>query len=140
MLFTALPFPDKKFREAVDNGNKFRCTINLSLQRIWLHWSLIVTCKTLLVQSIKYVAFNLIFSYFENRTQRTKINNCFMNLSKIWYGFNQGSILGYVFFTNSTDASWIWRFWHWKQCWWHCTLHLCSWYWYNKFQRTVHIW
>ena len=23
MLFTALPFPDKKYKEAVDNGNEF---------------------------------------------------------------------------------------------------------------------
>ena len=52
MLFTALPFPDQKLKEAVDNGDEFVALLTFFLQRIWLYWSLIVTCKTLLVWSI----------------------------------------------------------------------------------------
>lgn len=40
----------------------------------------------------------LIFSFFENQTQRTKINNCLSNSSKIEYGVLQGSIIGPLFF------------------------------------------
>ena len=50
------------------------------------------------------LSLKLIFSYFSNRTHRTKIEECFSNRLKIEYNVPQGQILGLLIFNiNSVD-------------------------------------
>ena len=52
--------------------------------------------------------FKLIFSYFSNRTHRSKIKECFSNRLQIEYGVPQGSILGLLLFNiNSIDMFYV---------------------------------
>ena len=65
--------------------------------------SLFTSCKTTLVWTFAF-SLKLIFSFFSNRTQLTKIKKCFSNRLKIACGVPQGSILGPLLFnTNSID-------------------------------------
>ena len=44
------------------------------------------------------LSINIFFSYLNNRTHRTKINECFSERSRIEHGVPQGSILGPLLF------------------------------------------
>ena len=96
----------KKFKEAVDNGDEFS-TLFTALSNTFncIDYSILLPAKLfgygVLLKSLK-----LIFWYFESWTHSTNINKCFSTPSKIDYGAPQGSILGPLFFNkNVIDMS-----------------------------------
>ena len=93
----------KKFKEAIDTGNKFGALLtDLSKAFDWLDHSLLVA--KLHWYGISPVLLKLIFSYISDRTHRTKIKEYFSNRLKIKNGVPQGSILGPLHFnTNLVD-------------------------------------
>ena len=82
VLFTALPFPDQKFKEAVDNGDKFGALLTFLYKEFhYIDPSLLLA--KLYWFGVSNSSLNLNFSYFDSRTQHAKINNCFISASKI---------------------------------------------------------
>ena len=49
------------------------------------------------------LSINMIFSYLNNQTHRTKINECFSERYRIEHGVPQGSILGLLFNIDLID-------------------------------------
>ena len=87
----------EKFKEAIDTGNKFGALLtDLSKAFDCLDHSLLVA--KLHWYGLSPLSLKLIFSYFSNRTHRTKIKECFNNRLKIEYGVPQGSSLGRLLF------------------------------------------
>ena len=82
----------EKFKEAIDTGNTFGALLtDLSRAFDSLDRSLLIT--KLHWYRLSSLSLKLIFSYFSNRTYRTKIKEFFSNRLKVEYGFPQGSIL-----------------------------------------------
>ena len=87
----------EKFKEAIDNGNKFGALLtDLSKAFDCIDHSLLIA--KLHFYGVSPLSLKLILSYLENRSHRTKINESFSDRSKIEYGVPQGSILGPLFF------------------------------------------
>ena len=93
----------KKFKKAIDRGNKFGARLtDLSKAFGCLDHSLLVA--KLHWYGLSPLSFKLIFSYFSNCTDRTKIKECFSNRLKIECDVPQGSILGpLLFIINPID-------------------------------------
>ena len=84
----------EKFKETIDVGNEFGALLtDLSKAFDCLDHFLLVT--KLHWYGLAPLSLKLMFSYFHNRTYRTKIKEC---LSSGKYGVPQGSILGLLLF------------------------------------------
>ena len=89
-----------KLKEAVDNGNEFDALLADPSKAFGsIDHSLVLAKRS--GYRVSHTSLKLIFSYFEGRTQRTKIANCFSNPSKVDYSVPKGPILGSLFFNIS---------------------------------------
>ena len=87
----------EKFKEAIDRGYEFGALLtDLSKAFDCINHPLLIA--KLYNYGVSPLSINLIFSYLNNRTHRTKINNCFSERSIIEHGVPQGSILGPLLF------------------------------------------
>ena len=74
----------ENIKEAVDNINEFiELLIDFSKAFHCIDHSLLLV--KLYGVGLSYTLLKLIYSYFESKTQRLKINNCFSKSSKIDY-------------------------------------------------------
>ena len=87
----------KKFKEAVGNSNEFGALLT-DLSNTFDCIDLPVLLAKRYGYGVSHTLLKPIFSYFESRTQRTKINNCFRKSSKTDYDVPQASMLGSLFF------------------------------------------
>ena len=87
----------KKVKEAIDRGNEFGAVLtNLSKAFDCINHPLLIA--KLYNYGVSPLTINMIFSYLNNRTHRTQINECFSERSRIEYGVSLGSILGPLLF------------------------------------------
>ena len=87
----------KKFKEAIDRGYEFGALItDLSKTLDCINHPLLIA--KLYNYGVSPLSIKMIFSYLNNRTHRTKINECFSERSRIELGVPQGSILGPLLF------------------------------------------
>ena len=88
----------EKFKEAIDTENKFGALLtDLPKTFDYLDHSLLVA--KLHWYGLSPLSLKLIFSYFSNRTHRTKTKERFSNRSKIEYSVLQGPILDPLLFS-----------------------------------------
>ena len=87
----------KKFTEAIDRGNQFGAPLtDLSKAFDCIDHKLLIA--KLYEYGVSSPALNKISSYLKQRTQQTKINDCFIARSNIKYDVPQDSILGPLLF------------------------------------------
>ena len=87
----------EKFIEAIDRGNGFGALLSdLCRAFDWINHSLLIA--KLYNYGVSPLSINMIFSYLSNRTNRTKINECFSERSWIEHGVPQDLILGPLIF------------------------------------------
>ena len=81
----------EKFNEAIDRGNYFGALLT-ELSKAFD----CITHPLLIAKMYSYgaspLSINMIFSYLNNRTHRTRIKECFSETSRIEHGVPQGSI------------------------------------------------
>ena len=87
----------EKFKAAIDRGNQFGAILT-DLSKAFD----CIDHKLLIAKFYEYgvwsSALNMISSYLKQRTQQTKINDCFNTRSTTEYSVPQGSILGPLLF------------------------------------------
>ena len=87
----------EKVKEAIDRGYEFGALLtDLSKAFDCINHPLLIA--KLYNYGVSPLSINMIFSYLNNRTHRTKINECFLERSRIEHGVAQGSILGPLLF------------------------------------------
>ena len=79
----------EEFKEAIDKGNEFGAVLT-DLSKAFY----VLIIRFLLLNCTNYgvsiLSINIIFSHLSNRTHRTKINECFIERSRIEHGGPQG--------------------------------------------------
>ena len=86
----------KKLKEAIDNANEFGTFLTgLSKTFDCINHPLLI--GKLYNYRVSPLSINIIFSYLNNRTHRTKINECFSERPRIEHGVPQGSILDVLY-------------------------------------------
>ena len=87
----------EKFKETIDRSNGFGALLNdLSKAFDCINHPLL-TAK-LYNYGVSLLSIKMIFSYLSNRIHRTKINECFIERSRIEHGVPQGSVFGPLLF------------------------------------------
>ena len=81
----------EKFKESIDKGHQFGALLtDLSKAFDCIDHKLLIA--KLYLYGISLSSINLLSSYLSNRTQRIKINYCFILRNEIEYGLPQGSL------------------------------------------------
>ena len=89
----------EKFKETIEKGNEFGALLpDLSKAFGCINHPLLIA--KLYNYGVSPLSINMIFSYLNNRTHRTKINECFSERSRIEHGVPQGPILGPLLFNS----------------------------------------
>ena len=87
----------EKFKEAIDRGYEFGVLLT-DLSKAFDCISHPLLIANLRNYGVSPLSINMIFSYWNNRTHQTKINECFSERSRIEHVMPQGSILGPLLF------------------------------------------
>ena len=83
----------ERFKEAIDRGYEFGALLtDLSKAFDCINHPLLIA--KLYNYGVSPLPINMFFSYLNNRTHRTKINECFSERSRIEHVVPQGSVLG----------------------------------------------
>ena len=97
----------EKFKEAIGRGYEFGALLtDLSKAFDCINHPLLIA--KLYNYGVSYLSINMIFSYLNNRTHRTKINACFSERSRIEHGVPQSSILDPLLF-NIDLTDWFYE-------------------------------
>ena len=79
----------EKFKETMDRGNEFGVLLT-DLSKAFDCISHLSHVAKLYNYGVSPLSINMIFSYLNNRANRTNINECFSERSRIEYGVPQG--------------------------------------------------